>query len=318
MQIELDADGPAEGSVRGRLVDAPPGKVEVALEVTHTSPSGATVERFSAVDTTDAKFDLQYPTWPTSYRGELLRVEWSLVATPESGDAVSCPIEVVTSEIDVESPTSDDFNELTPPFDWRVPILAGVAMVVGLLGVIIGIATDRTWLWVLAGFVVFFAGVALAGSFVRIRQRNVFGHVRCRVRPSTEALECTVLADPPEELRNARVTATLYVTEMASSSGNERGASDHEHVVVEHTVDLDLAGPGEWCGTIPMVVAAAAPLSHHRRRDAEITAVSWIVKLTLSAQRAPDYHRILPLVALPAELDPALRPHLVEIPKVAR
>ncbi len=318
MRIEIADEGSSRATVRGRLVEAPPGPIEVTLEVTKTSPFDVNVTRLVVIETTTAAFELPRPTWPTSYVGELMSVDWSLLAVHESGDTARQTLDVSAEEITVESPSNDEIGVPAGPADRRVPVLAGCAAAVGLVGVVVGIASDRTWMWVLAGFLVFFAGVPLVGVRRAARQRSVFGQVRCRVDPLPDRLECSILAGPPAELGDAHAAATLFVAEMVSRSNVEGGPTDHEHVVVEHTIDLAPAEHHQWRGSIPMTTVASAPLSRHRNDDAGTTAVSWVVRFTLSATGAPDVVRILPLLALPASLDQALRPTFVEIPKSAR
>lgn len=317
MQIEIDDEASDQTTIRGTVHGAPIGAMEVAVEAICTTPFGASTERFGSALTGDGRFELARPTWPTSRRGELLSVEWQVVALAAGQDTAATTFDVPAERIEIVSPANDVDDQPAHALDGWVLFVGGVLGGVGLVGVVVGIATDRTWMWVLAGFLLFFAGVALSGSIANLRRRTAFGNVRCTVEPADGRLECTVVTDAPHDLDDVRGTATLLIAEMARRSNADRAGSEHEHVIVRRSVDLTPAVHNSWHGSIA-VSDDDLPPSWYHRDESIASAVSWVVRLTLSDGRAPDFVKVVPLLALPVDLDDALRPKFVDVPKAAQ
>lgn len=318
MQIELDDHGPDRAVVSGRIVGAPEGTIELSLHVRTSTPTGSTVDRVASFESSDGSFSLERPSWPTSYVGQLLSTEWNLVARHQAGPIATHEIDISADAITIEFPAGHDDHQTGSTVDRIVLPVATVAAVVGLVGVIIGIATDRTWMWVIAGFLAFFSGVALAGPVQRARRRRAYGTIECRAEQRDDIVEFAVAADPPAGLGDVTATASLAVVEMTGQSDGERTGGTREHIAAQHTFELAGDGPNRWRGSLPMAALADAPLSQYRQTEVGTTAVSWVLRVRLTAPKAPPVERLIPLVALPAGLDVEHRPEFVDVPKLVR
>ncbi len=322
LDITLEPDSVEPGSaIRGVVEGAPPAGVVLAVKARQTTPFDESVAELHRAELGDGPFEIDGPNWPPSSSGPLLTVDWFVEAIDRDGESLgAAPFTLVTGSLRIESPSNDDLDAPARRSRWRVALVTGLILAVAVFGVVTALFTGEAIVRVLSGIVAALALVPFAGAMWGMRDRSVFGHVRCRVDLTPGGLECVVRANPqnPESAGAMSATATLYVAEEATwSRGADMAPETREELLAEVPVELVRVGSAGWRGTIPLDGAAGLPPSRSNRRGAVSFSVSWAVTFAIAASSTPDFRRALPLLALPVRLPDGLGPNHVSIPTAA-
>jgi hypothetical protein len=305
----------------GELSGAPPEGADVTIYARTTTPSGERAPELSTTRLLDGRFDLQGPRFPQSASGPLLGVQWWIEAhSPDGRESAAVPFDLVAHDVTVESLTNDDLDEPHRGNKPLVAIISTVVFVVGLIGSITSFATGETFVKVLAAVIAVVALVRLWFWLSMVRQHAILGHVRYRIDPSDDALDCMVRLHPRSGSLPADVgvTATLLVVEGVSQRSSDGGWSRREETVASKGIELRPGPNHTWHGSIALDSVAGAPLSRSNSIDSERWEVSWIVRVVIAAPMMPDVVKPMVLIAYPTGMPRDLAGHRVAVPATAR